>query len=184
MTYTIVGCGESARNWVQRGYSIGVNDCWKFGKPTNALVVCNRPDEFPRDRFNIITNSTPDVFYAHKANWAQFFPAWKKIRIHPWAGVLRDWAKSDGPHGYSLNTSPFIAATLAYHYGAKEIILWGVDFRTHHKFNDKDPNTQREVWQYLDLFNIMKERGVMVYRGADGSVFDESIPLYDTQEVQ
>lgn len=104
------------------------------------------------------------------------------MRLHPWNGTLHQWHRSDGPSAYSFNTSPIIAITLAYNLGAKEIILWGVDFKTHHVFNDKNPQTQKEIEVYLQVFAALKEKGVSVYRGSDGTAFDKNIISYATVE--
>lgn len=178
-SFTIVATGESAANWIPHGYSIGVNDAWKFGRPTDALLICNRPETFSIERRKIIIESKPKDFYSNKANWAGHFPDWKRVRLHPWSGSLHNFHRSDGPSAYSSNTSPIIAITLAYNLGAKEIILWGVDFKSHHLFNDKNPETKREVEAYLQVFEALKEKGVSVYRGADGTAFDNVLPLYN-----
>jgi hypothetical protein len=189
MTVDIVACGQSASNWEQHDYSIAVNDAWKFGKPTDALLICNRPEQFSSDRLKIITNSKPKHFYSNCSSWQNHFdyfktgsrnrklftnnPEFKTTRLIPWSGTLYPDAV------FFSNSSPIIAITLAYCLGAKEIIIWGVDFRTHHLFNDHNVATRREVEVYLEVFAALKENGVSVYRGADGSVFDNLIPRYE-----
>lgn len=175
--FSVVATGDSAKDWVPNGHSIGVNDCWKFSKPTDSLLICNRPQQFSADRLKIITESKPKDFYSHKSNWKEYFPLWKKVRLHTWSGTLQDWHRSDGPSAYSSNTSPLIAITLAYNLGAKDIILWGVDFRNHSMYNDNNPATKREVGVYLDVFAALKERGVNIYLGRMGSVFDSVLSL-------
>lgn len=181
--FTIVGCGESAKNWIPNGYSIGVNDCWRYGQPTDALVIVNRPEQFTKERLEVITASKPEVFYSWKANWSQHFPEWRQLRLHNWYGTLHSSPRSDGPHAYYYNSSPIIAITLAYNLGAKDIILWGVDMRTHHLFNEKNPQTKKEVGVYLEVFEALKEKGVNVWLGTNGSVFDESLKLYEQREI-
>lgn len=177
-TWSVIATGDSAKNWTPNGYSLGVNDAWKWGKPTDGLLICNRPAEFTHDRMKVIENSKPKDFYSHKASWAHLFPEWKRVRLHVWSGLLHTWPRSDGPSAYSYNSSPIIALTLAYNLGAKEIILWGVDFRTHWLFNDKNEQTKREVRTYLEVFDALKEKDVSIYRGADGSAFDDKLPRY------
>lgn len=180
--FTIVACGDSAKDWQSVGYSIGVNDCWKWGKPTDALLVCNRPETFSKERQEIIRQSKPAEFYCNKATWSEWFPNWKKVRIHPWNGTLHQWPRTDGPSAYSYNTSPIIAITLAYNLGATEIIIWGVDLVNHQVFNASNPETKREVKAYLEVFEALKEKGVSVYRGADGGVFDEYLSKYELRQ--
>jgi hypothetical protein len=190
-TFTIVGCGNSAKDWQPNGYSIGVNDAWKFGKPTDGLLVCNRPQQFSQDRLKTITNSKPKHFYSNSGDWKHYFdyfdspsrfkrihsnnPELPMVKYMQWSGALYDNTVSFS------NTSPITAISIAYILGAKEIILWGVDFRTHHLYNDNSPNTKRESEVYLEMFAALKEKGVSVYRGADGSVFDDKLPLYGKQ---
>lgn len=180
-TFSIIATGDSAEHWTTNGYSLGVNDCWKWGKPTDGLLICNRPAEFNYERTKIIQSAKPKDFYCHKASWGHLFPDWKRVRLHVWNGVLHTWPRTDGPSAYSYNTSPIIAITLAYNLGAKEIILWGVDFRNHHLFNDHNSETKREVRTYMEVFEALREKGVSVWRGADGSVFDEHLPIYNKQ---
>ncbi len=171
---TIVGCGESARNWIPRGHTLGVNDSWRWGKPTDSLLVCNRPVEFKQDgRLEIITSSNPKTFYSHKSNWAYAFPDWKKISLVQWYGVIRRGQQ------YSSNSSPFIAISLAWNLGAKDIILWGVDFMNHKTFNPGNPYRDKEVEVYMQLIGALKEEGVRVWLGANNTAFDNLIPIYE-----
>jgi hypothetical protein len=173
VTVDIIGLGNSAQNWKQHDLSIGVNDAWKFGKPTDALLVCNHPSKFSSDRLKIITESTPKTFYAHKSNWSQWFPQWKKINLVQFYGVL-----NPGMH-YSSDSSPFIALSLAYNLGASKIILWGVDMVNHHLFNPGNPQTRREVSTYMQMIALLKEKGIEVFIGEKGGVFDELLPVYE-----
>jgi hypothetical protein len=173
LTVDIVATGSSSKNWKQHDYSIGVNDCWKLGKPTDALVVCNRPEQFSRDRFEIIKNSTPKDFYSHKSNWSEYFPKWKKLNLVPWYGTLHP------KQIYHSDTSSFIALSLAYNLGAKKIIMWGVDLMDHHIYNPFNPQRNREVEAHLQLIGALKEKGVEVYLGANGTAFDDKLKVYN-----
>jgi hypothetical protein len=172
MTVDIVGTGATSQNWKQHDYSIGVNDAWKFGQPTDALLVCNRPQQFTPNRIEIIINSKPKDFFSHKANWAEWFPKWKQINLVTWYGTLNP------KQVYNSDTSPFIAISLAYNLGAKEIILWGVDFISHHIYNTGNTDTKNEVERYLQLFEALKERGVNVFVGSEGGVFERHLSVY------
>lgn len=55
--------------------------------------------------------------------------------------------------------------------------------RTHHLFNEKNPQTKKEVGVYLEVFEALKEKGVNVWLGTNGSVFDESLKLYEQREI-
>lgn len=175
----IVACGDSAQDWEQHDYSIGVNDSWKWGKPTDALVVCNRPTEFRGERLQTIISSKPKVFYSHKSNWSYVFPEWKKLSLIPWYGTFHDYPDKSEYKCYTSNTSPIIAVSLAYRLGAKDIVLWGVDFTTHKMYHKENPATQDEVNVYLQIFQALKEKNVNVWLGKEGGVFDNLIPLYE-----
>lgn len=172
MTIHVVGCGETGKEWDGHGISIGVNDAWKFGKPTTYLLVCNRPDQFTAERLRTITSSTPKFFYTHKPNWSMWFPTWKRLNVVTWYGELRK-----GQY-YSSDTSPFIAMTLAYNLGATKIILWGVDFINHKIFNTGNPETKREIGKYQELVNELRNQGVSVYLGCKGSAMESFLTVY------
>jgi hypothetical protein len=192
LTYTIVATGNSSQNWTPNGYSIGVNDAWKFGKPTDGLLICNRPQQFSSERLKTITDSKPKHFYSNMSNWAGYFDYFDKskasrhkklysnnpelptLKFMQWSGTLYPDAV------FYSNSSPIIALTLAYNLGAKEIILWGVDFKNHHLFHEGNLQTKKEVQAYLEVFECLREKGVSIYRGADGSVFDGLLPLKRT----
>lgn len=176
--FTIVACGDSAKDWVQTGTSIGVNDSWRWGKPTDALLVCNKPTDFKHDgRLQVITESKPKTFYSHKGNWAYAFPEWKKISLVHWYGVIRKGQQ------YSSNSSPFIALSLAWNLGAKDIIMWGVDMVNHKTFNPDNPYRDKEVKVYMELIAALKEEGVSVWLGSKGGAFDNLIPIYESTMV-
>ena len=176
--FTIIGCGSTAKDWIQRGHSIGVNDAYRFGKEFDSLLVCNRPVEFSRltdsgeTRFQVITKTPCKNFYSHKSNWAQWFPYWQKIPLVGWYGTLHR------EQCYSSNTSPFIAMSLAFHIGATDIILYGVDFVDHHMFSKEAENTKLEAGYYMQLISKMKEQGCRVWLGTNGSYFDNQIELW------
>lgn len=172
MIVDIVASGASGSNWEQHDLSIGINDCWKWGKPTDALVICNRPEQFAKERLHTIINSKPKDFYSWKPCWSQWFPNWKKINLIPWYGTLHKGQI------YESHTGPFIAMSLAFKLGATDIILWGVDFKNHSIFNESNPETDKEVNMYLELIEEMKEQGTNVWLGANGSVFDNLIQRY------
>lgn len=191
MTYTIVGCGDSAKDWIPRGHSIGVNDCWKWGKPTDSLLVCNRPSQFGQHRYKIINQSKPKYFYTQSDAWPMHLPNKRnrkailasnnpdlpEVKYHQWSGSLYRGTV------FYANTSPFTAISLAFHLGAKEIILWGVDMVNHKVFNEDNPETKKEVERYLEMIRLMEEQGCKVYLGNTGTVFDNLIEVYESDKV-
>ena len=172
--FTIVGLGSSAKDWIPRGHSIGVNDAFRWGKPTDSLLVCNRPVQFSHERQRTIIESKPKNFYSWKSDWSVWFPNYIRINLVTWYGVIHP------RQIYSADSGPFIAISLAYTLGAKTIILYGVDFKNHKVFNESNPYTKKEVEKYLQLFAALKEKGCEVFLGASGSAFDNLIPIYES----
>jgi hypothetical protein len=171
MTFTIIASGSSAKDWQPHGTCIGVNDAFKFGKAFHYLLICNRPDQFTKERMAIIKKTPHERFYCNKSNWSLIFPNWIKVNLVTFYGLIRR------NQVYSANTSPFIAISLAYTLGATKIILWGVDFKNHSTFNESNPQTEREIETYLSLFKELKELGVEIFIGSLGSAFDNHLPL-------
>lgn len=171
-TIHIIACGESAKHWTGQGPALGVNDAGKWGYPLDNLLVCNRPTVFNGERLQAIISTKVKTFYSWKGAWAEWFPNWKKLNLVTWYGTLNP------KQVYSSNTSPFIAISLAYTLGYNEIVLWGVDMINHKVFHGNNPQTQREVTDYMDMISQMKVNGVNVYLGANGSILDDKLSLW------
>lgn len=192
----ILGCGESGQYWDGTGESIGVNDCWKFGHPTDYLLVLDPPGRFAPDRRKIISNSKPHHFITDSKAWLKQFhssekevdriksnpdykeiyctngPSLIKYRFSTWKGTLR-------PNQVSYwHTSPFPAISLAYLLGYTEIVLWGVDFVTHKAWNpSKKAELAFELQGYKELVKALNEVGVSVYLGHTGSMLSEFLEV-------
>ena len=196
-TCHILGCGESGQYWDGQGESIGVNDCWKFGHPTDYLLVINAPGQFTADRRKIITESTPHHFitdsraflinrYPHaeqiksRMDYKELFCTNGnqiiKYRFSKWKGKLEKFVQ------YS-NTSPFAAISLAYILGYKEITLWGVDFITHRTWKAENPHMFEELDNYKALFKQLDEVGVKVYLGHHESLLNGIIPTWKIKQT-
>lgn len=172
MIYTIVASGDSAKHWVANGPSIGVNDCEKWGKPVDKLILVNAPAKF-KERINIIQKSKAQVLTNAPATWKLYFKNCQKIErlISFNSRILKNFV-------YMSQTSPIIAISLAIKLGATEIIIWGVDFMNHRKWSKGTKAGDREIKVYERFFADCRRIGVSVYRGADGTAFDATIPLY------
>lgn len=182
MTISIIGCGDTAKDWIPRGHTLGVNDSWKWGKPTDSLVICNRPTNFTNDRLKTIVESKPKTFYSHKSNWAYVFPAWQRIRLKEWIGDFQprmDKLPLGDRHCYYSNTISFIALSLCYQLGATEIIMWGCDFVNHKLFHAGNPETEKEVRKHLELIRCLNDHGVKVWLGAEVTAFDGKLEVYE-----
>lgn len=187
-TVSIVACGETGSLWDGSGDSIGVNDSWKFGHPTDYLLVINPPASFTPDRRKIIEKSTPHHFITDSKAFLR--PRYSKTdsikpnmnfkelyctnggqilkyRFSKWTGTLhRDRIQ------YS-HTSPFAAISLAYIQGYTEIILWGVDFKTHRTWKESNPHMQEELQNYKALLEQLEEKGVKVRLGNPNSLLND-----------
>lgn len=171
MTYNIIASGETGSKWDGIGLSIATNDSWKWGKPTQSLLVCNQPSRFTPDRLETITRSRPQKFYTNSHMWKGYFSEYTLLKLRSWDGHLR---KDVTQH---TDTSPFIAMSLAYQLGATKIILWGVDFQTHKFYNPMSGNAQMEVRQYRQFVEALRSEGVETYLGAKGSLLEEFLTV-------
>lgn len=186
----ILGCGESGQYWDGTGDSIGVNDCWKFGRPTDYLMVLDPPGRFTPDRRKIIQNSKPKHFITDSKAWLRLFYDTNKVdRIKPHPDYKELYCTNGGLIHYRFSTwkgkimpnqiqywhtSPFPAISLAYLLGYKEIVLWGVDFKTHKSWNPQRKNELAfELQGYKELVRALNEVGVKVWLGAEGSMLNE-----------
>lgn len=171
MTINIVACGETASIWNGEGFSIGVNDCFRFEKKTDCLLVANGPLKFPQERLNIIKNSKPQRFFSHLKAWKQYFPQMEEIKLRSWDGhFYKDFI-------VNTDTSPTIAMGLARKLGASKIILWGVDFVTHKIYNVDNAVKSNEIRQIKQICEALKHEGVLVSIGASGSVLSQFLPI-------
>lgn len=173
MTVSVIGLGESAREWYKTpcDLSIGVNDVLKFNHDVDQLVIVNFPRKFTPERMKYILDAKAKV-WTHTSAWKTHFPNAVLLRLSPWTGFIRR------DHIYSTKTSPMVAMSLAVKQGATDIILWGCDFRNHRAYTDKTKDGIHEIKNYLKFFEAAKKLGVKIWRGADGSAFDSSLPLW------
>lgn len=171
MTISIVACGSSAEGWnkVPCDRSISVNDSWKWGHPTTDLLVANQPLKFPQHRLNIIKASIPKRFWSQLSSWSTYFPNMAHIRLTSWDGHLYPERLDTFSHA---DTSPFIAISMAYKFGAKDIILWGVDMVDHHIYHAGNMQLKTEIKRYHAMIEALDKEGVKVWLGAPGSALN------------
>lgn len=172
MTISIVGCGQSAKEWFKTpcDLSIGVNDCVKWGKEVDWLVVVNSPMKFKGERWDTITGSKPKRFICHNGAWKKQFPKAELAVIHPFRGGVKKGKI------YFSKTSPFVALNIAYQESPTDIILWGVDFLNHP--NVKDKLLKTELNEYRRLFDALESKGVKVWIGNPDTVLREYLPVW------
>lgn len=155
----IIGCGPSAALWNGQGESLGVNDCWKYGHPTDYLLVVDFPNKFAPKRLNVIHRAAPKKFFTQLPVWMQYAENIELIHLTKWRGRLEK-----GKINSSL-TTPFIALSIAWNLGYKEIVLWGVDM---------NPDFERswiaeEITNIRELVNLLELEGIKVWLGSKGS---------------
>lgn len=180
MLCSIVACGSSAQEWHKTpcDLSIGVNDMFKFGHQPDQLVVVNFPSKFDKTRMDTILRTRPKKMFSHTSRWGAHFSNCEVIKLCPFNGYVRDNLI------YSCRTSPMVAISLALKQGAREIVLFGVDFKNHKAYSDSNKNGIHEITTYLKFFKRIEEKGVKIYLGAKETAFDNHLPLYEKERVQ
>lgn len=177
MIVSVVACGASAQYYDGSGFSIGVNDAFKWGHKLNFLLVVNHPTKFRSEpeRFDTITQSKPEKFISHSSAWRTWFPNLELIRLYTYH------SRADKFRIYHSQTSPFVAISYAVTMGATDIILWGVDFIDHKIFRAESKKQRYEVDVYHQFINSISKHGVRVWLGAEGSALE--LPLWKKTEA-
>lgn len=174
--FTIVGCGDSAKNWQPNGVSIGSNDCEKFGKPVDYLVLANAPHRF-KERLATIKKSKAKVMVTSKPAWQSIFPNCEQI--------YRTTAYNQRVLGgfiYTARTTPIMCFSLALRLGATEIIMWGVDMVNHKTYRLGTKQGDLEIATYKRFFEQAKKLGIKTWIGKGGTVFDSYLPTWPTTQ--
>jgi hypothetical protein len=182
-TVFIVGCGDSAKDWFKtpHDYSIGVNDCAKFGKDPNVLVLVNAPHKFQptkengyQNRLATIKATKPqEVITNDRGSWAKHFNCnVEGVRLAPF------WKYFNRGMLYYSKTSTFVAISYAFNIGAEKIVIWGCDLMNHPHFPVKDRETQFEMEQYGKLIAHIQEAGTEVYIGNQNTFLSKYLEVY------
>lgn len=178
MIASVIGLGHTAKDWYKTpcDLSIGVNDSARFGKDPDQLVLINFERKFTPERLKLI-KSTKAKVWTHTSTWKKHFPQAEVIRLTPFVfGIHKGLI-------YCSKTSPFVAISLAWRQGAKDIILWGVEFLNHKSYRKGTKHGDFEVKQYLKFIEQLKKHGVRVWLGTNGSAFDNLIPVYECNRI-
>lgn len=170
MICSVIGCGQTVTLWDGSGYSIGVNDCWKYNITTDRLIVVNSLTKW-QDRRSIVLRSRPkDGLYSQIASF-NHHPNYKHI------GPMQRWRSTFKPGTlYHCSTSPFIALSMAHNIGFKEIVLWGVDLVDHP--NVKGNSLKKEVMYFESFTKALGKQGTKVYLGTDFGALKDILPVY------
>lgn len=172
MKCSIIACGETAKEWDRQGYSIGVNDCWKY-HPTNVLVVINSfSGRADKERLKIIEQSKPTFFLSH-TKWKR--PDFRFINILTFTGRIEP-----GQFYHNNGSSPFVATTVAVAMGFKDIILYGVDMVDHPII--KDSYLEREVDSWRRLSAAIVKYDCRLYLGKNYGALSPILPAWNSAQ--
>lgn len=177
MNCAVLGLGETLKEFTPRPdiLTIGVNDIYREIK-TDHVVCVDPPGVFHPDRMNVIRSSTPIKFFSFFVEWELFFPRnFSLMKRNPPRSSLMGLNKHPDRVCYSI-CSPYVACVKAYQMGSDEIVLYGVDFKTHEKIkgNAKLAIIQRD---FTNLYNELKKKNVNLYVGTENSFLSTFIPL-------
>jgi hypothetical protein len=182
----VCGCGKSMDllNNPADFVTLGVNDIGRKFTP-NYLVLLNNQHGYKGDRWQYVYGAKAPVIFTHmrdlniiaKNNIVQ-------IKLGTFGSLnLEDRTKVD----YTSN-SPYVATIIAYHMGAKNIGILGVDFTNDHFFEKtgKHPLAGRLtviVREYDTLHKELKKRGVNLYNLSPDSII-KSVPYKSITDFQ
>ena len=171
MTIHVIGKGESKEFFKNDGnITIGVNDVNKWIK-TDHIVVVDPMDAY-KEGHETFRNSNA-MFWSQNEDNRNYVKNFTLIELARGRGVLDEF--DSDRFVYSI-TSPFVAVHLAYKLGAKNIVMWGVDFNTHPCF-DTDSLRNRALKDFGNLRKKLNERGVNFYVGHEMSMFSSILPV-------
>lgn len=180
MKIAVLGLGPSLDNYSPSLYFdlvIGVNDIsGRLGPEQDAdIVVCvDTPNSFSNEpkRLEVIKNCRPiKGFYGNSNLWSIYQPNFNLLKLAP---VRGDTSFID-THVLKSNNSTYVAVSLAYRLGAKEIVLYGVDFINHKHIKDK--TLDMALKDFRKLYTALRERNVFLFVGSKESRLSEFIPI-------
>lgn len=178
MICSIVGCGSTAQNWHETrcDVSIGVNDMKKFGHDPDYLLVIDSPKRFTKERIEII-KSTKSKFITRDDQWKGILGPSEKVRLQHFGKYLKKG------HVYCSKTSTFVAMSLSFNMGAKDIVLHGVDFVSHQVFHPGNRLYDYEMRQYEKFCRMLKEQGTQVWVISKDSALSKFLPVWPSIET-
>lgn len=178
MKIHVLGTGPSLKKFLNNPpkncVTVGVNDIWKH-YPADYVVCVDKPHRFTPDRLGVICNGKQKEFICPYEEWNGFVYNFKSL---PFSSSGRGGTAQLDDHSvltYSTN-SAYSAIVKAYHLGAIEIILYGVDFIGHHAL--KDNLAKVSIRHIAELRIVLKIKGCDLYIGSDETALAGIIPLY------
>ena len=174
-TIFVLGLGETLKFFKDfNSPKIGVNDIWSRVK-TEMVVCIDRPNRFSGQRLQTIKECSPQIFYTFLPEWRAYKPDsyyWKA----PIKSVGKNENFKEGVIYHSVN-SPFVACNIAYLLGAKNIVMYGVDFMSHPKLKGNSA-ISKIIFDFNWLNNNLKKRGVNLYVGHSASRLSGILPVW------
>lgn len=178
MEAVVLGTGPSINLWKPDGRTVfGVNDVGRFAD-VDYLICIDKPKAFTPERLEVIKKTECREFITHVPEWEGLHKSYKKIEIFGRGKI--DLLDSDKII-YS-NNSTFVAAVMAYKYGAKNITLYGVDF-TGHPTLSLTHKTARALRDFAALYKALKYRDIGLFVASDRSKLAGVLPLFSTVNV-
>lgn len=172
MTIHILGLGESLEDYKKdENITIGVNDIHSKIK-TDFVVCVDDPRAFSPERLKTIEQTKCKGFYSQVDYWKKL-DNFNKIEFNLGRGLI-DGLDND-KFCYSIS-SPYVATILAYKMKATEIVLHGVDFRTHKHFVDHSKD--KALNDFKKLNSAFKKRGVKLFVSSDWSDLSRFLPVW------
>lgn len=171
----VLGTGPTLSRYVpDENITVGVNDIWKHYQ-TDHVVCVDKPHRFTKERLKVIVECSPINFYTcYPRDWSGLRDN-IGLKLAPIRGYIDTL---DDPKRICFsNNSAFVATVMAYHLGAKQIVLYGVDFTGHHDLSQ--PQVQkRAIQDFVKLFHALDKRGVKLMVSSKDSLLSAKMPVY------
>jgi hypothetical protein len=175
VTVFCIGCGSSAEGWSNHPHdiTIGVNDSIKHGSDTDYLILINSLQSFKNEpeRVDFIRQSKAKIL-TNGDSWKPIFPKYEKLRMQPIGKHLKKG------HVYSSKSSPFVACSYAFNLDATDIVLFGVDFLTHHLFQPGQRMYDYEMRNFEKLARLMAAQGTQMWVSSKESSLSKFLPIW------
>ena len=172
----VLGMGDSLKEFttkLHKEITIGVNYIWKY-YPSDIVICIDRIKSLPEWKTNIICQGRQKQFISNYNEWESIVANYKH---KPLSGLGRGNLKDIDDIGvlcYASN-SIYSAVVHAYHLGATDIVMYGVDFNNHPAINGKFAET--EISRIINLRNVLKERNVNLFVGSEKSKLHPQIEI-------
>lgn len=175
-TAAIIGLGETGKDWINFpcDVSIGVQDCAKFGKDPDYLVLIDSKNGFKNEpeRLAAITRTKAKKVFTNGETWKREFPYYEQLKMQSFNKHLKKG------HVYCSKSSPFVAVSLAYNMGAKNIVLFGVDMKSHPLFHEGTRLYDYEMRQWEKLCRLLADQGTQCFVSSEYSLLSKFLPVW------